>query len=256
MQFLEAPNSNFSRVRDGRESMPLYVDIDLSSARSIAGGNALVLNIAGNSFYTDADTTNGGNGIVHFQDTTFSRASAPFFVSPGFIANVPFTQLLIENDAQAGKRMRIFYGVDIDFQAGVNASISISGTVSVSNPSLIFRPEAANGNFASNAALAVNTPIQVFAPAANTNGCILLTANLVEHSTVTFPVCTLLAKNSAPASVTDGEVILGIENTMSTYVTSGSLKESQFIPAGLGLYYISATATTGLFTRCCRWKML
>lgn len=130
---LNKPTSDFNAIRDGRNSLPLYIDVDLTNARSIAANSALVLNIAGNSFFTDADTANGGNATVHFQDTALGNTSAPFFVSPGFIANVGFTQLLIENTAQAGKRLRIFYGVDIDFQAGVNSSIAISGSVSVAD---------------------------------------------------------------------------------------------------------------------------
>lgn len=118
------PTTDFERVRDGRNSMPLWLDIDLSSARSISAGTALLINIAGNSFYVDNDNSNVGTATVHFQDTNLGNASAPFLVSAGFIANVGFTQILIENTAQASKRLRIFYGVDIDFQAGVNASIN------------------------------------------------------------------------------------------------------------------------------------
>lgn len=122
--FLKAPSDDFAAVRDGRKSMPLWLDVDLSSARSIAAGTAQVINIAGNSFYIDADTENVGDARVHFQDATLNNASAPIYVSAGSIMTVPFTQILIENDAQPGKRLRILYGVDIDFRAGVNASIN------------------------------------------------------------------------------------------------------------------------------------
>lgn len=122
--FLKAPSDDFAAVRDGRKSMPLWLDVDLSSARSIAAGTANVINIAGNSFYIDADTKNVGDARVHFQDATLNNASAPIYVSAGSIMTVPFTQILIENDAQPGKRLRILYGVDIDFRAGVNASIN------------------------------------------------------------------------------------------------------------------------------------
>lgn len=122
--FLKAPSDDFAAVRDGRKSMPLWLDVDLSSARSIAAGTAKVINIAGNSFYIDADTENVGDARVHFQDATLNNASAPIYVSAGSIMTVPFTQILIENDAQPGKRLRILYGVDIDFRAGVNASIN------------------------------------------------------------------------------------------------------------------------------------
>lgn len=133
-QFLSPPSSDFAAVRDGRKSMPFWLDVDLSSARSIAAGTALVINIAGNSFYIDADTENVGDARVHFQDATLNNASAPIYVSAGSIMTVPFTQIMIENDAQAAKRLRILYGVDIDFRAGVNTSIKAINQSQVRKP--------------------------------------------------------------------------------------------------------------------------
>ena len=108
---------NFQRVRDGRNALPFYFDLNLSTARSVAAGTHFIANVAGDSFYADANPIDG-NCVVHFQDTNLDRAAVPFYVSPGFIANVPFTQLLIENAAQPGKKIRVAYGVDIDFQPG------------------------------------------------------------------------------------------------------------------------------------------
>jgi len=128
-QFLSPPSSDFAAVRDGRRSMPLWLDIDLTTARSIAAGTAQVLNIAGNSLYSDQNLIQGV-ATVHFQDTALGNTSAPITVNPGFIAGVPFTQLLIENAAQPGYRMRIFYGVDIDFLPGTGGLVNVTGTVS------------------------------------------------------------------------------------------------------------------------------
>lgn len=121
MRGLTNPSTDFSRVRDRREAIPLYVDIDLSSART-TDADALALSIAGNSFYIDANPSDGVC-TVQFQDTNFDRATAPIYCGPGAIFNVPFTQVLIRNAAQAGKKIRIIYGVDIDFIAGSIASI-------------------------------------------------------------------------------------------------------------------------------------
>jgi len=120
MKHLLTPSTDFSRVRDGREAIPLYIDVPLDTARS--GSGALQLNIAGNSFYIDANP-NDGVAQVQFQDTSFDRASAPIYCGPGAIFKVPFTQISIENAAQAGKKIRIIYGVDIDFIAGSIATI-------------------------------------------------------------------------------------------------------------------------------------
>ena len=107
----ETPSIDFNPVRDERRAKLFFVDVDLTTARNLAATTAEILNIAGNSFYVDQDPTNTGAAIVHFQDVTLSRASAPVYTGPGFIARVPFTQLLIENIAQPGKRLRIFYGI-------------------------------------------------------------------------------------------------------------------------------------------------
>lgn len=123
----QKPATDMEAVRDGRRAPILYLDVPLDSVFSIATGNALVLPISGNSFYVDQDLSVVGNAYVHFQDINLQNASVPLYVGAGFIANVPFTQLLVENKvAQAGKILRIVYGIDIDFQAGVNATIAIT----------------------------------------------------------------------------------------------------------------------------------
>jgi len=122
-----SPSIDMDAVRDGRRAPLLYVDVPLDSTFTIAAGNPLILPISGNSFYIDQDTSVAGVGYVHFQDTNLQAASAPIFVGAGFIANVPFTQILIENKiAQPAKILRIVYGVDVDFTAGVNATIAVT----------------------------------------------------------------------------------------------------------------------------------
>jgi hypothetical protein len=125
-----APSIDFESVRDQRRSMLLYYDVDLSVAHSFSAATPLVLPLIGNAFYVDADLTNIGNAVVRFQDSV-NAGSAPVYVSAGFIAKVPFTQVIIENVAQAGKRLRIFYGVDVDFTPGQTSQTAITGTVSV-----------------------------------------------------------------------------------------------------------------------------
>jgi len=123
----QRPSIDLDAVRDGRRAPLLYLDVDLSTVQTIAGGNPVILPISGNSFYVDQDPSIVGNATVHFQDTNLGQSSAPIYVGAGFIAKVPFTQILIEvKTAQAGKVLRIVYGTDVDFTAGVNATISIS----------------------------------------------------------------------------------------------------------------------------------
>jgi hypothetical protein len=123
----QKPSVDMDAVRDGRRAPLLYLDLPLDSTFTISAGNPVVLPLSGNSFYIDQDPSIVGNAVVHFQDTNLQTASAPIYVGPGFIAKVPFTQLLIENKtAQAGKKLRIVYGTDVDFTAGVNATIAVT----------------------------------------------------------------------------------------------------------------------------------
>jgi len=123
----QKPSIDMEAVRDGRRAPLLYLDVALDSTFSISAGNAQIYPISGNSLYIDQDTSVVGNATLHFQDTNLQIASAPIFAGAGFIAKVPFTQLLIENKtAQAGKVLRIVYGTDVDFTAGVNATLAVS----------------------------------------------------------------------------------------------------------------------------------
>lgn len=255
MDLLKKPSTDFSAVRDGRTSMPLWLDVDLTSARSIAAGSCLVINIAGNSFYVDADTTNVGIATIHFQDTNLGNSSAPFVAAPGFVANVGFTQILIENAAQVGKRLRIFYGVDIDFRAGVNASV-ISGSVSITNGLVNTRPESGSVSYTDLTIYAANAAQLVLSPGSNTNGLIVNQGNIVAQSTVPA-ICTLLAKASAPANTGDGRVIFATDTSLGgSYWNAGSLKKDIYVPAGLGLYFITQSAETAYSLHSCQYKLL
>lgn len=236
MDLLKKPSVDFASVRDGRSSLPLYIDVDLSTARSIQAGTALSINISGNSFYIDADTENTGNAIVHFQDTNFSRSTAPFFVSPGFIANIPFTQILIENAAQA-KRLRIFYGVDCDFQAGVNASIAISGRVDVND---VVGPNCAI--VAQNLSGAVGTNItNLVATGANLNGLIVreLHMSVAPSTTGGSAYMAIIAAQSAPTTIgpKSNAICLGYlgQNANTAYVYLSKHLNCR-IPSGWGIW--------------------
>lgn len=249
MDFLKKPNSDFAAVRDGRQSLPLWMDIDLSTARSLTGTGAnvpLILNISGNSFFVDADTVNVGAAIVHFQDTNLGNASAPFFVAPGFVATVGFTQILIENAAQAGKRLRVFYGVDIDFRAGVNAS-TISGVVTVGNaksaPANVVDAGFDYGaSYKSTTALAALTAEQVFSAAANVNGAIVWIAEALSGAGAGSQMAAYIAKATAPATLIDGDVLTCSDFAFTNTWARTKLARPVKVPAGKGLYFISLLA--------------
>lgn len=252
----DKPSIDFDPVRDQRRSTLLYLDVDLTDARSMATGTALFLNLAGNSFYVDQDLVNVGNAVVHFQDTV-SAGVAPVYVTPGFIANVPFTQLVIENLAQAGKRLRIFYGVDIDFQAGINAQVSISGTINAALTQASISPHNEYASsYKSMTSMAANTPDTVFTPAANTGGAIIWSAAMAMQAGAADSFTCFIAKNAAPASIIDGDVIVGSQVYFAASNTyNGELKRPVKIAAGKGLYYISKQLE-GVTFRHCNYTLL
>lgn len=112
---------NFQPVHDGLESQVFYVDVDLSTARTSA--NPLSLNFSGNSFYVDANPSDGV-ATAQFQHRDAGNAGSPFYVFPGFACSLTFTRVLFTNAAQAGKKIRVIYGVDIDFAQFTAASSS------------------------------------------------------------------------------------------------------------------------------------
>jgi hypothetical protein len=256
MDRLIAPSTDFRSVRDGRNAQVFYVDVDLSTARSAAATTGLVLPISGNSFYCDANPSDG-NAFVRFQDTNFDRAPVPLYVSPGVIFNIPYTKVMIENSAQPGKKIRIAYGIDVDFQPGSVAQIAVTNNGGFTS----IRTEAQTAFFSSQTLLVANTPDTIFTPAANTNGALLLSANF-NIGQAANGVAGFITKASAPTTVLDGSPVLmsGVKGLAGTALLSyGDLQVPQFIAAGQGLYYISSVATAtsdGYSFRGCRYRLL
>lgn len=121
---------------------------------------------------------------------------------------------------------------------------------------LLTRPLQASGSYGVlSTGMAANTPVQVFAPAANVNGAILLTASMTDQSG-TAQMLTLLSKATAPASVVDGDIYLALD--IVNAACHASLSEAQKIPPGHGLYFISSAilGATANQIRNCRYLLL
>lgn len=254
----ETPSVDFDDVRSGQRARLLYFDLDLSIARSIAAGTHSLLQFAGNSFFID-QFTSAGFATAYFQDTNLAAKGAPVYVGPGFIAHVPFTQVLFENVAQPGKILRVIFGVDVDFSPGLAAAVTatINGTVTVQGT------KALSGTLAiadapvlsedtgflygaaqsSTAALAQAGTEQVFSAASNVNGAIIWAAECFSDiGVVGVGRLSLNAKATAPTLYNDGDVILtnaGNFVTGSGYIAYvASLARSVRIAAGKGLWWI------------------
>lgn len=242
-----APLQDVQAVRDDRRSKPLTYTVDLSTARSFAAGTALILQLQGNVFYADPLYDLSGNSVagiarVHFQDVNINPTGGFFTVQPQFICRLPFTQLAIENYAQAGKYLQITYGWDLDLEPGLSALVQISGTV---NSAL--QPYSYQAAYASITNLAANTPTTIFGPGANLNGATVWDAEFWTGG-AGFINAAFLAKTSAPASVIDGDPIAisttSSGNAATAGYQSGRIMRPVSIAAGKGLYFIAATAET------------
>lgn len=241
---ITAPSTDFGAVIDGRRAPVLVYEVDLSTARTYGGTGAnaaLQLRITGNSLFIDqaADVGNATLVFEGVQDNTAPQIRAAVFVQPGFVASVPFANLWIANSAQAGKKLRIFYGVDIDFIPSVNASVAVSGSV---NAVPYGMPYAAS--YKSITLLAANTPDQIFSPASNTNGAIIWTASASARNASVQ--AALIAKASAPATVIDGDVLsqqVGVPGfAAGDYAIN--INAPMFVAAGKGAYFIATGADT------------
>lgn len=247
---LALPSSDFDAVRDGRTSTLKYQDIDLSVAR--ADADAFVMNAAGNSFYVDANPSDGV-AFIEFQDSAQDSATVQLYASPGFIANLPFTYFKVVNTAQPGKKIRVAYGVDIDFQPGSIAQIAVTNVGGYTS----IRPEESTGFFNDVSTIVANTPITVFTPAVNINGAVLLSAHMADIATAA-QLQVFIAKNSAPANIGDGEIMLMSAPSAvgAAQYSANSLHEPMYIGAGKGLYFISSFAGAAGWNRNCRYKLL
>lgn len=233
---LTPPSTDFESVLDGMRSPLLMLEVDLSTARSFAANTAEQIKITGNSFYID-QAPDVGNAYVIFegvQDDTGPKVRPAVYVQPGYVARVPFANVRIVNSAQAGKVLRIIYGVDVDFVPSLNGQIAITGTVEASP----YGFQYASAHKASSN-LAALTAEAAFAPGSNTSGAILWRANM--HSALGGNNrYSIIAHTSAPATLTTGDVLaLGFSNGTSNRFETVQIETPIYIPAGKGLYFLS-----------------
>lgn len=231
------PNKDFRPVYDGRRSPLFHYDLDLSVARSVAAGTAVVVNVAGDSFFVDKNPSLVGPATVHFQDTTSGNAPAPVYCEPGFIAKVPYTRILIENDAQPGKIFRFHYGVDIDFTPGASSSVFINGNVAIiDNVSSVVQhyrrdvvPAAAFGTNA------------VFLPAANVSGAYIRSLYLAATcGAADVANGAFVAAPAAPADFLTGtqRIFLGFCRGNGGNNNTWEFNLARKIPAAWGLWFV------------------
>jgi len=124
------PTTDFEAVRAGVRTIVETTVVDLSVAHTLAAGTAVVLSIQGTAYFIDKGS-DVGLATLHIQDQTNTPVNSISTFPGDANNNVPFTFMVIENAAQAGKVLRIHYGTDIQFLPGLGGNITFTGGMSI-----------------------------------------------------------------------------------------------------------------------------
>jgi hypothetical protein len=233
---MRAPTSDFGAVLTDLQTLPFYYDVDLSIARSLAAGTQLVLPLTGNVLYVD-QKPNSGICSLHFQDDARS-GNTPFTIFPGFVARIPFTQLLIENAAQPGQIMRLIYGVDIDFVPAVSPGNGVIQVVD-GGRARTAAGIAFLGGQGSAAGAGLYPHVEIWNPAASGKNCVI--EQIMFTAVTTGGVVQFRESASALAvfmNTFSSKLSSGANSTMELYV------ESNAAPLGNPWSYMYVPADT------------
>lgn len=147
---------------------------------------------------------------------------------------------------------------DSNTQNTVKLDGSFANNVTVLNPatnpvntSTVQAPMSYTLSFYENGAAAVaNGVIQVFSAAQNPNGAIVEKYLLSDqsNSTAGAVIYNLMAKATAPASITDGDVLDSLSTVANTPIDR-SVKDRIKVPAGKGLYVVNDVANVNSHVR-------
>ena len=192
------------------------------------------------------DKTGAQRGIMRGAEASFH------------LKNTDFSTIQITS--ATAQTIRIGYGSGEAGTRRAAGAVSIVGTVPVTGPLtdtqlrasavpiFALQPGHTQAYHASNA-IAANTPQTIVAPASNLNGIDLLAGALYDIQANNADA-VVIAKASAPASITDGAVYMrtiGSFRDTTLLIQSDRLESAQFVPAGLGLYLISGGGTSSSF---------
>lgn len=137
-------------------------------------------------------------------------------------------------------------------------SVSLSGSVSINgvpeveilgnldgitgNVKTIEQPIEYGAAYKSATTTGLNAPSTVVSPAANVNGLIIHDFTYTADANGTSIYSVLIAKNSAPTSIIDGDVLGASESSGGSQYSTFRSKRPIKVPAGKGLYFISNKA--------------
>lgn len=234
----EQPDRNeFWRARSQIVTMWRQITILLDTA-----GTNDARQITGDFIFCDSSST--GIATVEFNNQTNVEGGG-FQVGPGWFHKGPFTLAKFSWTAQPGKVIKLLYATGLEAYPGT-AGFTINGTTQVTEMGSTY-----GASFASSTSLAGATNEVILAPASNVNGLIVWSASMstAQNVAASASLIGLIAKASAPASSTDGDVLLTLVEYAITAAGVGSsnviMPRPYRVAAGKGLYFRnSATAET------------
>ncbi|MCM3565925.1 hypothetical protein [Hydrogenophaga intermedia] len=176
---------------------------------------------------------------------------------------VPFQRLELFDESGAPNTVKLLMTpAEFVNQTFSGSVVIISGALTDAqlraSPVLVRADQLPTGNWRDTSTVAVNTPITIFNAAANVNGAI------IHHMEASDVVATagnqvFIAKATAPANISDGEVIAQTFTTANNGGTANlSIRRENpvRIEAGLGFFFISGFNGTAGYLRNCRYTLL
>jgi hypothetical protein len=200
--------------------------------------NEVPFKCEGDMLYADSDST----GLITVRLNSESEDPWPIKAQGG-VQNVPIREILVTHAAQAGKFLNLWYGYRARFVAPSQdiATIgSITNTVTIQNAGVNY-----GASFTSTVALLADTNEQIIAPAANLNGVKFVSAWSFSQWAAGMQQFVMLAKSSAPASVSDG-ALLGLAQTWVTFAGAfqamWAAQQAHLVSSGKGMYFRNGPA--------------
>lgn len=216
--------------------------------------------VRGDFIYIDNNST--GTGTLKLNNT--SEDPFPVLAQAGLV-DMPFQDIFLSSSAQAGKVLNLWYGYRARFLSpsqniatigSITNAVTVAGTLGnlaqvavggVNSLQVSPRGYVYGTSFRATTALAANTATQIFSPASNVNGAILWSVTYESCNATSNPAISILAKTSAPASLTDGDALDDCATRISFtsfFSCSKNINNPVFIAAGKGLYCITNVAET------------
>jgi hypothetical protein len=216
-----------------------YYNIDLSPTRKVNPFNA-----QGKAFYYVDATAAGG---VDTRITVTPAGQPAITLKPGQsfrLQEAVNSWQVVNADSGATFAGNIIIGSGDfdDNNATINGVVTVAmqgtPTVNLSAGTKVQEELIAyTGSYVTKAGFAANSITQVLAPAANTNGVIV---NRTVFNLNASGEIVLLAKASAPANITDGDMIDYFSNNGTGNLASVKT-DSIKVPAGKGLYLVTGS---------------